>query len=182
MSEDQEPVATEALLPATEEESYMHSLLVVLGKTLFAGLPISGIVLGAVYLDQCPRQPLVPIYLMLLSIVVLLLLGLSCVPCGNGTDQQSALTRHLRAVTLLFLCAWFIAGSVWVYSIYPPDYESVGQPSFCHRTLFLFAFGVTTTLHVALALALLLALSILVGIFIFKAVLPYGGHGSRGGP
>lgn len=70
---------------------------------------------------------------------------------------------------------------MWVYSIYPPDYEDVGRPDFCHRTLFLFAFGVTTAIHAALAVALLLALSILVGILILNAVMSGRRRGCSGG-
>ncbi|XP_061446383.1 transmembrane protein 272-like [Rhineura floridana] len=179
MSEEQQD--STALLTATEESSE-HSLLMVLGKIFFAALPIAGIIIGAVYLSQCPWQPLIPIYLIVLSAVVLLLLLLSCVSCGDGRGQPSTLIQGFHAACFLFLCIWFVAGNVWVYSIYPPDYEATGHPTFCQRTVFLFAFGVTTAIYVVLAVALLLALCILAGIFLFDAVLPYGGHGCRGGP
>ncbi|XP_062840174.1 transmembrane protein 272-like isoform X2 [Anolis carolinensis] len=139
---------------------------------------------GALYLEQCPRQPLVPIYLLVLSAVSLLLLLLGCVSCEEGASEwPRTLVHHLRVTCLLFLCAWFIAGSVWVYSIYPPDFEEKGDPGrgFCQRTLFLFAFGVTTALHVALAVALLFSLCLLGAVFLFGALLPHGGHGDRGG-
>ncbi|XP_025030715.1 transmembrane protein 272 isoform X2 [Python bivittatus] len=170
------------LLRATEEPSSVHSVLMVLGKLLFAVLAVAGIVIGIVYFSQCPRQPPLPVYVVILGIVTLLLLFLSCIPCGDGTNRPSTLLSCFRAAGFLFLCAWFIAGNVWVYSIYPPDYEAVGHPDFCQRTLFLFAFGVTTAIHMALAVALLLALGILAVILILNAMMPYGRHNCPGGP
>ncbi|XP_026547956.1 metallo-beta-lactamase domain-containing protein 1 isoform X2 [Notechis scutatus] len=180
MAEESQP--ERPLLRAAEEpSSSVRSLLMVLGKVLFAALPVAGIAIGALYLGQCPRQPLLPIYLLILSAVALLLLFLSCVPCGDGTDQPSTLLNCWRGAGSLFFCVWFIAGNVWVYPIYPPDYEHFGQPDFCHRTLFLFAFAVTTAIHAALAVALLLALSILVSILVLKAMVSGRRQGCSGG-
>nr|XP_034992542.1 transmembrane protein 272-like [Zootoca vivipara]XP_034992543.1 transmembrane protein 272-like [Zootoca vivipara] len=167
-----------ALLAATEE-STVHSVLMVLAKILFAAPTIAGIVVGAVYLGQCPQQPLIPIYLIVLSAVVLLLLLLSCLPCGDGTDRPNPWAQRFRAACCLFLCIWFLAGNVWVYTIYPPNYDPAGHPTFCQRTIFLFAFAVTTGVYVVLAVALLVALSVLLGLFLF---MPRGGCGSRGDP
>ncbi|KAG8128559.1 hypothetical protein E2320_015403 [Naja naja] len=153
----------------------------VLGKFLFAALPVAGIAVGAVYLGQCPRQPLLPIYLLILSAVTLLLLFLSCVPCGDGTNRPSTLLNCWQGAGFFFFCIWFIAGNVWVYPIYLPDCEHFGQPDFCHRTLFLFAFTITTAIHMALAMALLLALSILVGILVLNAVVSSHRRGCSGG-
>ncbi|KAK3568060.1 hypothetical protein QTP86_029255 [Hemibagrus guttatus] len=47
-----------------------------------------------------------------------------------------------------------LIGSVWIYSIYPPNYNStvVGEP-YCNKTLYLFAFWTTMLGYILLAIA-----------------------------
>lgn len=46
-----------------------------------------------------------------------------------------------------------LTGSVWVYAIYPPNYNStvVGEP-YCNKTLYLFAFWTTTLVCILFAI------------------------------
>ncbi|CAK6952914.1 transmembrane protein 272-like isoform X2 [Scomber scombrus] len=83
-------------------------------------------VIGAVYRNDCPRQPFIPIYLYGFIIVVFLT---SC--------WDSSLTAFVS------LC-WFIAGSITIYSINEPNYNSVASSSYCNKTLYLFACWSTT--------------------------------------
>ncbi|XP_030402851.1 transmembrane protein 272-like [Gopherus evgoodei] len=162
------------LLPGTAE-SPVHPALNFLGKVVVSALPIASIVIGALYLGQCPSQHLLPYYLLVGGSTVLLFLLLSCLPCGDGTDppQLSPGARGWRALFLLFLFAWFIAGNVWVYSIYPPEYKDPHNPKFCHQLLYLFAFWVTTLVYVGLGVALLAALGILGCLLLLRARLPW---------
>ncbi|XP_042327967.1 transmembrane protein 272-like [Sceloporus undulatus] len=172
MSEEHQPEMVTTPLLVDIEDMPSHPVLQVLCKVLWMVLPITGLVLGAVYLDQCPRQPLLPIYLIILGTLTVLQILLGSLPCGAGTVWQRILIFPLQITCFLFFFAWFLAGSVWVYSIYPPDYEAVGSQSFCQRTLFLFAFGVTTALHVVLGMAFLFSLCILATFFILGVSLP----------
>ncbi|CAM5129449.1 unnamed protein product [Natator depressus] len=162
------------LLPGSEE-SPGHPALNFLGKAAVSVLPIASIVIGAKYLGQCPHQYLLPYYLLVGGSAGLLLLLLTCLPCGDGTDppRLSPGARGWRAVFLLFLFAWFIAGNVWVYSIYPPEYKDPKNPDFCSRPLYLFAFWVTTLVYVGLGVALLAALGILGCLVLLRARLPW---------
>ncbi|XP_074839059.1 transmembrane protein 272-like isoform X2 [Carettochelys insculpta] len=170
MAED--PTGVRAPLLPGIQEAPVHPALSVLAKILFCALPVASIVIGALYLGQCPCQPLLPHYLLVEGAVLLLLLVLSCLPCEEGA-QLSLGALGCRGTVLLFLFAWFIAGNVWVYSIYPPDYGHPGQPRFCARPLYLFAFWLTTLVYVGLGVALAAALTILGCLLLVRAHLPW---------
>ncbi|XP_075764068.1 transmembrane protein 272-like [Pelodiscus sinensis] len=173
MAEDMEGISTPLLLGT--QASPVHPVLSFLGKVVFSALPIASIVIGAMYLGQCPRQALLPYYLLVGGSALLLLLLLTCLPCGDGTEsaQLSPGARGWRAVFLLFLFAWFIAGNVWVYSIYPLQHGNPGQPDFCARLLYLFAFWVTTLVYIGLGAALLVALCIVGCLLLLRSRLPW---------
>ena len=92
---------------------------------------IAEIVVGAVYLHDCPVQPLIPVYLVVVGVLYLLQ------PCLFTTGS---------------LCVWFLFGNVWVYSIYEPNYDKT-LDQYCDKTVYLFAFCTTTLNYILLALA-----------------------------
>ncbi|KAG9274309.1 calpain-5-like isoform X1 [Astyanax mexicanus] len=51
-------------------------------------------------------------------------------------------------------------GSMWIYSIYPPNYNSTlpGEP-YCNKTLYQFAFWTTTVGYIVIAVLLVLGCS-----------------------
>ncbi|KAG7262399.1 hypothetical protein CRUP_024067 [Coryphaenoides rupestris] len=120
----------------------------------------SPVVLCAVYLDSCPRQPYIPIYLVVVGVCGLMLSLLSCLPCSQQSEDDQPATPLNRicatwnSLTSFFLFCWFIAGNVWIYSIYEPNYDrnSTAVDPYCDRTLYLFAFWTTTLVYILLAL------------------------------
>ncbi|XP_035806250.2 transmembrane protein 272-like [Amphiprion ocellaris] len=123
----------------------------VISKLLSCAIPIAQIAVGAVYLDDCPLQPYIPIYLIVCGTFTLMLGLLSCLPCAKKPEDGT--TNPLYSVcsiwnllVSLFLFAWFIAGNVWIYSIYEPNYNknSTSVAPYCDKTLYLFAFWTTT--------------------------------------
>uniref|UniRef100_A0A3Q1FT17 Si:dkey-19b23.12 n=1 Tax=Acanthochromis polyacanthus TaxID=80966 RepID=A0A3Q1FT17_9TELE len=112
---------------------------------------------GAVYRDDCPLQPYIPIYLIVGGTFTLMVALLSSLPCAKKPEDGA--TNPLYSVCLmwnllvsLFLSAWFIAGNVWIYSIYPPNYNknSTIVDPYCDKTLYLFAFWITTVGYILL--------------------------------
>ncbi|XP_035264781.1 transmembrane protein 272-like isoform X2 [Anguilla anguilla] len=119
---------------------------------------VSTPVLGAVYLKDCPQQHYIPIYLLVLGAFALVLGVLSCLPCtrepvDGGQSTLSTLCNVWNSMVSFFLFCWFIAGNVWIYSIYPANYNQT-QPhtAYCNKTLYLFAFWITTVVYMLFAL------------------------------
>uniref|UniRef100_A0A7N6AVB0 Uncharacterized protein n=2 Tax=Anabas testudineus TaxID=64144 RepID=A0A7N6AVB0_ANATE len=137
---------------------------VVLSKLLGCALPIAQVAIGSVYLHDCPRQYLIPIFLIVAGVVGFVLSVLSCLPCTQETNNDSTNSSPLsriciiwNSLTSLFLSCWFIAGSVWIYSIYEPNYNknTTNVDPYCNKTLYLFAFWITTLVYILLGLSLL---------------------------
>lgn len=132
--------------------------LLALSKLIVCVIPIAQIAIGAMYMDSCPRQPYIPIYLVVVGSFGLLLNLLSCLPCAKQSEEDLPATLLNRicstwnSLTSLFLFCWFIAGNVWIYSIYEPNYDPIAAELYCDKTLYLFAFWTTTLVYILLGL------------------------------
>ncbi|KAM6903304.1 transmembrane protein 272-like isoform 1-T2 [Lycodopsis pacificus] len=111
---------------------------------------IAAIGLGATHLGRCPVQPNIPIYLIVLGTVHLLSLSLTYSQTSWGDGMAYSMCSACMAVLHLFSFGWFLAGTTWVYPVYPPDY-SLGASRYCDKTTYQFAFVVTTLVWVATA-------------------------------
>uniref|UniRef100_A0A3P8SEA0 Si:dkey-19b23.12 n=1 Tax=Amphiprion percula TaxID=161767 RepID=A0A3P8SEA0_AMPPE len=131
-------------------------------KLLLCIMPIAQITIGTVHLEDCPRQPYIPIYLIVVGVFGLVLSLLSCLPCAKKpedgtTNPLSQICTAWNSLTSCFLFCWFITGNVWIYSIYQPNYNknTTHVEPYCDRTLYLFAFWTTTLVYILLCLFLL---------------------------
>ncbi|MEE6513591.1 hypothetical protein FKM82_021328 [Ascaphus truei] len=109
-------------------------------------LSIAMISMGALYKDDCPIQPYIPIYMVVagvshLATLILQLLKLAC----------ELLSLILESLVVSFSLAWFITGSIWVFSVYN-DYR--GQ---CKQSLYLFAFGTLLFEYAVILMAVIFA-------------------------
>ncbi|XP_072315088.1 transmembrane protein 272 [Eucyclogobius newberryi] len=133
----------------------LHVLLC--SKLAVCILPAAQIAIGAVYLEECPREHYIPIYLVVMGVFGLMLAVLSCLPCAqkpaDGTTnplQRMCITWN--TLVSCFMGCWFIAGNVWIYKIYEPNYvkNETMIDTYCHKTLYLFAFWTTTLVYILL--------------------------------
>ncbi|KAG9274313.1 hypothetical protein AMEX_G11222 [Astyanax mexicanus] len=96
--------------------------------------------LGAINFHECPIQPHIPTYLIMIGACGAVSLMLAYL---KNTLHEGALNQLcsicIFCILLLSTC-WILMGTFWVYSIYPPNYDSSNGRHYCQRTLYLFAF------------------------------------------
>ncbi|XP_022103107.1 uncharacterized protein LOC110985938 isoform X1 [Acanthaster planci] len=135
----------------------LSTVFVTVFLAVMLALPIAMIVMGALYKDDCPVEPKIPIYLIVNGSVGIVksLLDL-IVRCGrlnqedNNTEEQKSTKGDICSHFLgCFLFAFFIAGNVWVYSNYPPS-DIVSDPNYCYGPLYYFAFWFMTSCYILL--------------------------------
>uniref|UniRef100_A0A8C4VWN4 Transmembrane protein 272 n=1 Tax=Gopherus evgoodei TaxID=1825980 RepID=A0A8C4VWN4_9SAUR len=127
---------------------------------------------GMKFLEDCPLQPLIPLYLLVggvvgsLKVTLLLydstrmrqLLSKSIVIDDDDDDEypwrQNAHKYYIHVTLSLFLFIWFILGNYWVFSVYLPNFiPPFHQPQdYCDKTLYIFAVGVLIVSHTVLFL------------------------------
>ncbi|KAM9610154.1 transmembrane protein 272 [Trichechus inunguis] len=141
----------------------LFAFLVLLMSMAFTGMK---------FLEDCPIQPLIPLYLLVGGIVGTLkvslllydstsmrrLLSKSVVIDDDDDDEypwrQNAHKYYVHLILSLFLFLWFILGNYWVFSVYLPDFIPPFQQlqDYCKKTLYIFAVGVLVLSHAVLVL------------------------------
>uniref|UniRef100_A0A8C6ULH1 Si:dkey-19b23.12 n=1 Tax=Neogobius melanostomus TaxID=47308 RepID=A0A8C6ULH1_9GOBI len=125
-------------------------------KAVVSILPVAQIAIGAAYLNECPREHYIPIYLVVMGSFSLLLTLLSCLPCAQPKEGSTNFLHRLctgwNSLVSAFVFCWFIAGNVWVYRIYEPIYVNNATTAdiYCHKTVYLFAFWTITLFYILL--------------------------------
>ncbi|XP_038066149.1 uncharacterized protein LOC119736195 [Patiria miniata] len=136
---------------------FLLSALCTILITLWPTIPVSMVVMGAVFIHDCPLEPKIPIYLLvtgacyfprtLLDVVVRF-----CRP-RHPEDEKSTMCRvtvALRRVQLFFLFVFMIVGNVWVYRNYSPS-EDPDSVDYCYGPLYYFTFWLMTVTYIVIA-------------------------------
>ncbi|NP_001037975.1 uncharacterized protein LOC733758 isoform X1 [Xenopus tropicalis] len=145
-----EPDDSHVPLLRAMQDRFVPKSLSIAGKSLLTAIHIANIAIGAFYINDCPGQYLIPYYLIITGAVSLLLLFLTCLPCGDGREPPRTSWGVLctQGVLMMFLFIFFIAGNVWVYSLYQEPWDSPESPKRCNRVLYLYAFWVITAVYI----------------------------------
>ncbi|KAF7706340.1 hypothetical protein HF521_019594 [Silurus meridionalis] len=102
-----------------------NPVCILLSKLLLVGLPIAQISIGTIYLKECTQQNYIPVYVLVSGVFSLCLTLLSCLPFSQkDSPGLNFLCSIWNSLVSGFILCWFIAGSVWIYSIYPANYNS----------------------------------------------------------
>ncbi|KAJ3608608.1 hypothetical protein NHX12_023140 [Muraenolepis orangiensis] len=118
------------------------SVIVVLNIIIWM-LMVTAIGLGTMHFHSCPAQPYIPIYLTVLGVSSLLLLTLTYFQSPGKQGVVSPLTTACISLLFLFNTCWLVAGTVWVYAIYPPSY-SAAEDRYCQKSVYQLAFYLTS--------------------------------------
>ncbi|XP_066591305.1 transmembrane protein 272-like [Prorops nasuta] len=124
---------------------------IVLG--LFAIIPISMIIIGGLYINDCPLGSNIPIYLIVGGGFAIFKHLLDCCTAMKLRllERDTERTKKSRTQKLVecLMIMWFILGSMWVYREYEPNYNpALGK--YCNKTLYLFAFWLITFTYICL--------------------------------
>ncbi|KAL0970282.1 hypothetical protein UPYG_G00239830 [Umbra pygmaea] len=162
------------LLQRMSNHSKPSPVVLGISKLVACIIPSAQIAIGGLYLNACPEQHYIPVYLVVMGAFGLALALLSSLPCAQDPEDGppnslSYVCTTWNTLTSLFLFCWFISGNVWIYSIYQPNYnqtitnynqtqpnstQTVTEHLYCNKTLYLFAFWTNTLLYIVLGLLL----------------------------
>lgn len=109
-------------------------------------MPICMIAIGAIYIDNCPEEQMVPILLLVGGALIVILYALEWVQNCGGENSGIPTIPCCCLVNLLnfFLIAWLIADSVFVYRTYKSNFDDIR----CNRVLYTFSFWLLNILYV----------------------------------
>ncbi|XP_031145791.1 uncharacterized protein LOC116043324 isoform X2 [Sander lucioperca] len=80
-----------------------------------------------------------------LALMTLLMIPYVTLPCERDAAQPQEHPKGFKAclpcLINLFFCTWILAGDVWVFSVYQPNYDpAAADGAYCDKTLYTFAF------------------------------------------
>ncbi|XP_072573482.1 transmembrane protein 272-like [Paramormyrops kingsleyae] len=160
------------LLRSADNQSRVSIPVQVVFKVLMTAFPVAQIAVGAVHLNDCPQQRYIPIFL-LVSGISGLVMGMVCLPCARRNEDRgwspvSGLCGTASTLLTTFTFCWFITGNVWIYSIYPANYnQTVPGLPYCNKIVYQFAFWTSTLMYIGLGAMLLGCIFVLIYLWLY---------------
>ncbi|KAK9509237.1 hypothetical protein O3M35_006592 [Rhynocoris fuscipes] len=117
-------------------------------------IPLAMLVIGALYLSDCPANNNIPLYLLVGGLFGILkqILQLYCrIKKGHNRsgaeEEREEKTSTIQSLLSCFMFVWFILGSYWVYSTYKPNFDPE-RGTYCNKTVYYFAFWQLTVVYI----------------------------------
>lgn len=118
-------------------------------------VPLLMIVLGSVYVHDCPQGKFIPGWMIIAGFIWLIKPLLRLTTLVRKTAEEQRLERHrqrhTRQIVNAFMLGWFVIGTYVVYRIDTPNYDPALGPH-CARPLYEFAFVLFSVVYAAVAL------------------------------
>ncbi|XP_048092949.1 uncharacterized protein LOC125289885 [Alosa alosa] len=105
-------------------------------QIIVALVPFLLLTLGALHLHNCPKEPMVPISVIVGSVFLMVIQLVAVCGCLE-------LCFIPVFLILIFLFCWLIAGSVFIYRAFQPNFESRHSLEYCEKILYQSAFWCT---------------------------------------
>ncbi|CAL4141309.1 unnamed protein product [Meganyctiphanes norvegica] len=125
----------------------------LIGIVFFFSLSIMPIAIGSIHKDNCPVQPMIPIWCISYGVMMMVssLLELSILMRGETEGKTAMLVRLIHG----FIIIWFVVGCVYTYSNNEPDYDPEDD-GFCDKHVYGFSFWFLTSHFIVLIISMFL--------------------------
>ncbi|XP_043488264.1 uncharacterized protein LOC122515118 [Polistes fuscatus] len=148
------------------------TMIVTICLAILSTMPILMFILGLQFIKDCPREPHIPVYMVVggtLGTVRMFWSLYSQIRSRRPEALTVPNTRSyvspmkLASITLsCFLVGWFVLGNYWILSIEWPEYTPLlyDPDRWCHRTLYIFSLVHLCVVYVVIAVSFLLSLGL----------------------
>ncbi|CAF3230037.1 unnamed protein product [Rotaria socialis] len=115
--------------------------LIIFLIALISAIPLTQLIVGSLFKDECSINYLIPIYLIVAGVTglvyVIISMGQACV-----SESGRLVLLALKVLFELFSLAWLIAGNVWVFSVQSTvQFTNHNETNtYCHPTAYNCAF------------------------------------------
>ncbi|CAF0935743.1 unnamed protein product [Adineta steineri] len=112
-------------------------------------LPISALIFGQIYKNDCPIQPWIPRWMTIFGAVGLATFGLLFIillitfkSCSDDINIGGCISGCVSCLLVFFFLGWLITGSVWVFPANSKvQYNQYNETNYCQENLYKFTFG-----------------------------------------
>ncbi|XP_057656823.1 uncharacterized protein LOC130894203 isoform X1 [Diorhabda carinulata] len=124
------------------------TVVVTVALVCLSVLPIMMLIMGIHFLRDCPREPNIPIYMIVGGSVGCVKMSLTLWSqfytsrtANSGNDATSIVSKIASIALTILLIAWFALGNYWIFKIIWPDYApTLFEPNkWCHKALYVFS-------------------------------------------
>ncbi|XP_029054464.1 uncharacterized protein LOC114881767 isoform X1 [Osmia bicornis bicornis] len=132
-----------------------------------SAVPVSMLIFGWKFFNECPREPRIPIYMVIGGTFGSMFMTLSIysqirsrrpeVVMAQPQEPQISFTKLITVVLSFFLLGWFVMGNFWILSIEWPKNESTyyAPNTHCKNRLYIFALVHLIVIYVVFAITFL---------------------------